>query len=571
MAVPARETSTKRTVGRSTRDRLQSIVEQIADGVIIAALDGRIRFANPAAELLFGRTADELRNADLGIPMAEGTASEIEIVRPGSGIITAELRAAEIEWEGEGARLISLRDVTDRKRAEERASLLERERLARAEAEAASQAKSDFLATMSHELRTPLNAVIGYSELLALGISGQLADEQRQQIVRIRDSARHLLGLVNEVLDLAKVEAGRLSVQTAAAPVASVVDAAIGLVQPTAEARGVELSELGGAPDVVYRGDEDRVRQILVNLLSNAVKFTDAGGRVAIDWAVVEKPDSEIRLSKGPCVRLRVMDTGIGIPSDHVASIFDPFVQVEGGYARRNEGSGLGLTISRRLARLMGGDLTASSEPGQGSTFTLWLREASAEERDEARWRAQSPDAAARVHGLSDVGATLLRALPTLVDAFVLRLRADVVPATAHLLRTSQVAGHVTAYVADVASVLAAIEEARGQPSQIVTDGAGIQIHIAERHGAQRARLGWSPEALAREWAILCEEIERIIRRNARSLQEAAIPEALIVIERLTEQARDHSIRALSRALEPVDEAQRAAAIDQVTAVDRES
>ncbi|HEY3257889.1 MAG TPA: ATP-binding protein, partial [Gemmatimonadaceae bacterium] len=416
----------RRARRRSEQDRLQSIVERMADGIVIVDMDGRIRFANPAAQHLFGRPASELIGADLGFPALTSDFMEIEVVRPQGLTVTAELRLVETDWEGEQARLISLRDVTDRKRAQERAAQLARERLARAEAEAASQAKSEFLATMSHELRTPLNAVIGYSDLLDLGITGSLTSEQRQQIVRIRDSARHLLGLVNEVLDLSKVEAGSLAVHNRAARATDAFDAALALVQPVAEARGIQLQRGSLDADILYEGDEDRVRQILVNLLNNAVKFTQSGGQVTVTCALHVRPESGARLSgAGPWICLHVSDTGIGIPSDRISAIFDPFVQVEGGHTRSIDGSGLGLTISRRLARLMGGDLTVKSEEGKGSSFTLWLREASAAEREAAQWREESPDTAARLQGLSDIGNAMLRDLPALVDSFVDRLRAE--------------------------------------------------------------------------------------------------------------------------------------------------
>jgi signal transduction histidine kinase len=473
---------------------------------------------------------------------------EIEVVRPQGLTVTAELRLVETDWEGQRARLISLRDVTDRKRAAERAAQLERERLARAEAEAASQAKSEFLATMSHELRTPLNAVIGYADLMDLGISGSLTAEQRKQVIRIRDSARHLLGLVNEVLDLSKVEAGRLAVHNRAARVADVVDAALSLVQPPAEARGIELLRNCDDADILYEGDEDRVRQILVNLLNNAVKFTPPGGRVTAGCEIVRRPESGARLvGSGPWICLHVTDTGIGIPPDRLTAIFDPFVQVSGGHTRQSDGSGLGLTISRRLARLMGGDLTVRSEQGKGSSFTLWLREASAAGREAALWRAQAPDAAARLQGLADVGSAMLRELPGMIDSFVDRLRAEPIVPGAESLRQTQLADHVAAYVADLAAMMSAIEEARGEPSRLLTDGAEIQTIVAERHGSQRARMGWTPTALAREWEILTEEMERIIRRGAKGIPESVMSEAMGILGRFLEGARESSARALLR------------------------
>ncbi|MGH7638011.1 MAG: sensor histidine kinase [Gemmatimonadaceae bacterium] len=533
---------------RADRARLLSIVERLADGVVIQNERGTILFANPAAEELFGRPLHQLTGVELGMPAILGDTSEIEVVRPGGAVVTAELRVVETEFDGEMARLVSIRDITDRRRAAERAVQLERERLARAEAEATSHAKSDFLATMSHELRTPLNAILGYAELLDLGVSGPMTQDQKQQVTRIRSSGRHLLGLVNEVLDLAKVEAGRLSVQNQASRADQVIDAAVALVQPMAEARGLALGSecLDGA---LFDGDEERVRQILVNLLNNAVKFTPPAGRVTLTCGLERAPAREARLTgAGPWVCMTVSDTGIGIPADRLAAIFDPFVQVEGGHTRRSDGTGLGLTISRRLARLMGGDLTVSSEMNKGSTFTLWLREASVAQQEDARWRTESPDAAARLHGLSDAGAALLHDLGALVDAFVSRMRDESVAPGVESLRASQIADHMACYVADVAVLLSAIEESRGHPSSFVADAGDIQHYIAERHGAQRSRLGWSAAALHKEWQILRDEIERVLQRASKGLPRNALPEALLIVDRLLEQARDRSVRALERA-----------------------
>jgi signal transduction histidine kinase len=528
----------------------------MADGIIIVGLDGIIRFTNPAAEQLFGRTAAELRATEFGFPAVAGESAEIEVVRPGGETVSVELRVVDTDWEGSAARLVSLRDVTDRKRAELHAAQLERERLGRAEAEAANRAKSEFLAMMSHELRTPLNAVIGYAELLQLGIPGALTDDQRTQIMRILTSARHLLGLVNEVLDLAQVDAGRLSVQSSVARADDAAEAALALVQPIAEARGVSVyatrppsvgTRLEKA-DVAYEGDESRVRQILVNLLSNGVKFTEPGGRITVERGVAQQPEPEARLrGSGPWVYLRVEDTGVGIPAEQISAIFDPFVQVDAGHTRPKDGSGLGLTISRRLARLMHGDLTVRSQLGEGSAFTLWLPAATTAAEETARWHAESPDTAARLSGLANVGELLLRQLDPLVDAFVTHLRAERIIPSAASLRFSQLADHVATYVADVAAVLIAIEEARGQPSSLVADGSEIQRLLAERHGTHRAHLGWSRDTLSREWTILRIEIERAIRLRAQTLPERALAESLALIARFLAQAEEISVRALTR------------------------
>jgi signal transduction histidine kinase len=542
--------SDRRRSRQSEQTRLRSIVEGMADGVVIIGLDGVIRFVNPAAESLFGRSAAELGGTSFGFPAVAGETAEIQVVRPSGASVAAELRVVEMRWEGAPSCLVSLRDVTDRKRADERAAQLEGERIARAEAEAASQAKSEFLAMMSHELRTPLNAVIGYAELLDLGIAGALTADQRHQISRILASGRHLLGLVNEVLDLAKVEAGRLSLHTGLAYAAQTADGALAVVQPIAESRGILIPvQYVDEAEATYNADEDRVRQILINLLRNAVKFTEAGGSVRLECGLTKQPDPDARLKGGPWVYWGVTDNGIGIAPAQLAAIFDPFVQVERGHTRQNDGSGLGLTISRRLARLMHGDLTVRSEMGKGSAFTLWLPAVGGAGREAAGRRTASPAPASRLRGLAETGEALMSELEPLLNSFVARLRSEPLMPAAQSLRFSQLADHVGTYVANIAGVLVAVEEAGGQPSGLIADGSEIQRLVAERHGAQRARLGWTADAMQREWRILGEEIERAIRRRTQGLDESTIAEASTIIARFIDLGIELSGRALTRAL----------------------
>ncbi len=541
---------------RAEQEDLRKIVECQADGIVIVGADGLIRFANPAAERLFGRPAAELQDQPFGYAIVTGENAEIEVVQSGGESITAELRAVDIDWNAEPARLVSLRDVTDRRRANERAWQLERERAARAEAEAANRAKSEFLATMSHELRTPLNAVIGYADLLELGISGSVNDEQRHQIQRIRTSGRHLLGLVNEVLDLARIEAGHLPVMVSVASASTTAEAAIALVQQLAEAKGITFEACDPETDALYEGDEDRVRQVLVNLLSNALKFTPAGGKVTVECGVTDRPGVDARLhGSRTWVFLRVTDTGIGIPAAQLPAIFDPFVQVSSGHTRTQGGSGLGLTISRRLARLMRGDITVRSSEGQGSAFTLWLP-AARHVPAEARPSAERRPHVSRPHGLAEVGELVLHETAAILESFVARLRTEPAVPVAASLRFAQLADHVACYLADVGGMLVALDDLAGRPSSLLGDGREIQRLVAERHGAQRSGLGWTIEAVHREYEVLREELERVVRHRTRHLPDDVVDEAVAMLARFVEQAEHLSCRAFLRAalIEAADE-----------------
>ena len=334
-------------------DRLRSIIERLPDGIVVVDRSGTIRFANPAAERLFGRAAADLVGTPFGFAVYAGETTEIDIVpRGGSGVTFAELRVVDTEWEDERVELVSLRDVTDRKHAEERTRQLEGERAARLEAEAANQAKSEFLANMSHELRTPLNAVLGYSEIIELGLSGPLTDKMREQIGRIRMSGQHLLGLVNEILDLAKVESGKLTVEATEASGAEAIVAAVALTLPQAAARGLDLVTKEATPGdpLTYVGDPERVRQILVNLLSNAVKFTPAGGHVRLDVGAA-----------GPSLVLSVSDTGPGMDATQQARLFMPFDRL-GAERTRIPGTGLGLAVTKMLVDRMDGTITVRAD-----------------------------------------------------------------------------------------------------------------------------------------------------------------------------------------------------------------
>lgn len=532
---------------------LRVIVERMADGIVIVDAGGRIRFANPAAEELFGRPRSALVGTEFGIPVTAGDDAEVDVVRPGADVVTAEVRIVEVSWEDEPCSLVSLRDITDRKKSEERHRLLIEERAARAEAEAASQAKSEFLAMMSHELRTPLNAILGYSELLDLGLAGPVTEAQRQQLGRINAGGRHLLALVNEVLDLARLEAGRLVVDHSPRLARDAAEAAIVLVQPFAESRGVRLRALEGtASDAFYVGDEDRVRQILVNLLTNAVKFTPPGGEVRLIASEEAEPDPEARLrGHGPWICLRVQDTGQGIATEQMEVIFAPFVQGEGGHTRSQDGSGLGLTISRRLARLMSGDVTVRSTVGSGSTFTIWLPglAGGAAVDQSARGQISLIGHEPRVEGLAEVGEALLQESVGIIESYVARLRAELELPNATSFSFAQLSDHATTLIADLAGALIVLEETRGQPSPIMADGADIQRLIADRHGAQRARLGWTVETLRKDHEILREEVSKALRRHI-GVREDVLGDALAVLGRMLSQANRTSRRSLERTRE---------------------
>jgi PAS domain S-box-containing protein len=253
------------------------------------------------------------------------------------------------------------RDLSERRAAEQRA-IADAKRIA--ESDAANRAKSEFLAVMSHELRTPLNAIAGYTQLLDMGIPGVVNDRQREILERISRSHRHLLGLINDILNLARIEAGRVEYRIEDVPLVELVSEILPMIHPQLSRKRLSYTEQI-PPGLVVLADREKAQQIFINLLSNAIKFTPSNGRISIDASVS---------ADRPCfASVSVKDTGLGIPADKIETIFDPFVQVDPSHTRTTEGSGLGLSISRDLARGMDGDLTVLSTVGEGSTFTLTL------------------------------------------------------------------------------------------------------------------------------------------------------------------------------------------------------
>lgn len=240
--------------------------------------------------------------------------------------------------------------------------LVTSEQDARRLAEEANKAKSQFLATMSHELRTPLNAIAGYTQLLELGLRGPITPAQHEDLERIDRSQRHLLSLINDILNFAKIEAGHVQVESALVDVAQLMEGLKEFVEPQLREKSLQFTQCNDAPEVMACADADKVRQILINLLSNAIKFTP--------------PQGNIRLAcdaDASTVTIRVSDDGNGVPEDKQEAIFEPFVQIGRDFSSVQSGTGLGLAISRDLAHRMNGELTVDSTPGRGSVFSLTL------------------------------------------------------------------------------------------------------------------------------------------------------------------------------------------------------
>ncbi|HET7187893.1 MAG TPA: PAS domain-containing sensor histidine kinase [Gemmatimonadaceae bacterium] len=256
------------------------------------------------------------------------------------------------------------RDLTERRAADERA-LADARRVA--EAETATRIKGEFLAAMSHELRTPINATLGYTELLSLGLRGPVTETQLEDLERIRISQQYLLGIITDLLNYSRMEAGQMEYDLSPVPIQAIVDAVFPMVEPQAQKKGLTLERITCDDGLVVQVDRTKGEQVMLNLLSNAVKFTPEGGRVTVRCTAT---DGNVTVSVG--------DTGPGIPEDKQEAIFEPFVQLGRSRTSSHEGTGLGLAISRDLARAMGGDVTVKSAPGQGATFAFVLPRAAA-------------------------------------------------------------------------------------------------------------------------------------------------------------------------------------------------
>ncbi|HKP99991.1 MAG TPA: ATP-binding protein, partial [Actinomycetes bacterium] len=384
---------------------LAAVVDASGDAIVSTGLDGTIRSWNPAATTTYGRPADQAVGQPFSTVVPADRAGQVdELLRRvaqgervsmetkhlgGDGqtfsvsLTAAPLRSAAGTVLGMS---VVARDVTERKRAERAL------REAKEEADRANTAKSEYLSRMSHELRTPLNAILGFAQLLELE---ELGDEQRENLHFILNAARHLLALINEVLDIAAIEAGRLPLSLEPVAVADVVAETVSLIRPLADQHEVLLVSPPVSCQVHVMGDRQRLKQILLNLLSNAVKYNRQGGRVELVCGAAD----------GNRMRVAVRDTGPGIPPDALGQLFVPFERL-GSEQTGVEGAGLGLPLSKRLAEAMGGTLEVSSRAGQGSTF--WVELPQAEGPVQRAERQQELEAPAEAEPEPEAALTVL-------------------------------------------------------------------------------------------------------------------------------------------------------------------
>ncbi len=411
--------------------RMERLIHAVSEGVISVDEGCRIILFNQAAEAMFGVAASDVLGSPIdlfieqlpitGAPAATGSLHALTGRKHDGRAFPIEASLSRLHTERGALTTIVLRDITVR-------IVADAERRAHEALEASSKAKTDFLSRMSHELRTPLNAVIGFSTLLRMDAARPLSAQQLERVQHVENAGTHLLALVNDVLDLSRIESGEMAISTEAVHLPRIVEEAATMVSPLVTKAGIEVflaaepaAQTAGlrndpADELWVSADAVRLRQVLVNLLSNAVKYNRPGGRVALTW----------RRHGNECEVL-ITDTGVGIPSDRLASLFQPFNRL-GAEASAVEGTGIGLVLSRQLAEMMGGTLTVTSTFGVGTCATLRLGVATAPTaRTESTRLVRSQAGPATVLDVlyaedDDVNAELVRQLVSLRRGVCLRV-----------------------------------------------------------------------------------------------------------------------------------------------------
>jgi PAS domain S-box-containing protein len=363
---------------KASEARYRDLFEESIEGILVSG-NNKLKIANQAAAEMFGydSVADILSidsTSDLMSDLVKEemtdrrqrrlageadllSAYEFKGIKKNGDEIWLDSRHSLVQWDGQPAAMATFVDVTERKAAEEKLQL------AIVEAQQANRAKSEFLANMSHELRTPLNAIIGFSDMLSAEYHGPINERQQGYLKDIELSGTHLLGLINDILDLSKIEAGKVDLQETAVEIPTVVEECVHLLIDRANQSDLKLVFNKPRDACFYRADERLIRQIMLNLLSNSIKFTPAGGKVEVT----------VHVLRNDALTVTVQDTGIGIAIDDIPKVLAPFGQVEGGLDRRFEGTGLGLPLVASLAELHGGKFDLKSDSGKGTTAIVTM------------------------------------------------------------------------------------------------------------------------------------------------------------------------------------------------------